>query len=77
MTPKGMRAKNIPLASGGAIHIYSDKEWFFLQLRRDMPTEKDIEQPSFKVAVALSPAEAIAVAGELLTVAAAMIKAQK
>lgn len=72
-----MRAKNIPLASGGAVHIYSDKERFFLQLRRDTPTGQDIEQPSFKVAVALSPAEAVAVAGELLTVAAAIMKAQK
>jgi hypothetical protein len=77
MTPKGMRAQKIPLTSGESVHIYSNDERFYLQLRRDVPTEADISKPSFKVAVELSHGEAVAIAGELLTVAAAKMKKGK
>jgi hypothetical protein len=68
-TPQGTRAKQIRLTSGDAIHVYSNEEGIVLQLRRTVPTEMDLTATSFKVGVAVSPIEAIAVAGELLTVA--------
>ena len=39
-----------------------------------MPTEENILNPSFKVAVELSPIEALALAAELLTIAAPRIQ---
>lgn len=53
----------------GAVHIYSDVQHIWLQLRRDVPTAQDIAKPSFKVALTLTPEQAIAIAGELLTAA--------
>ncbi len=50
-----------------AVHIYSDAQHIWLQLRRDIPTQEDIGTPSFKAAISLTPAQAIAIAGELLT----------
>jgi hypothetical protein len=47
-----------------------------LQLRKEVPTEVDFSAASFKVAVTLTPAEALSVAGELLTVAALQVKAK-
>jgi hypothetical protein len=46
-----------------------------MQLRHQMPTEENILNTSFKVAVELSPIEAIALASELLTIAAPRIQA--
>jgi hypothetical protein len=67
--PKGMRF--VPFTIGGtdAVHIYSDAHRIWLQLRRDVPTGHDIGRPSFKVALSLTPEQAIAIAGELLTAA--------
>jgi len=45
-----------------------------LQLRREVPTEVDVAATSFKASVVLTPADAIAVAGELLAAAAAQLK---
>jgi hypothetical protein len=61
----------VPFAVSGtdAVQIYSDAQRIFLQLRRDVPTEHDIARPSFKVALSLTPEQAIAIAGELLTAA--------
>ena len=41
-----------------------------LQLRREVPTEENIMEPSFKVAVDLSPVDAVLIASELLGAAA-------
>jgi hypothetical protein len=65
-TPKNMRAQVYNLNHGGTIHTYINDESILLQIRRSMPTEEDILQPSFKVAVNLSPHEALAIATELL-----------
>ena len=64
-----MRA--VPIATNGtdAVHIYSDAQHIWLQLRRDVPTAQTIAKPSFKVALSLTPEQAIAIAGELLTAA--------
>jgi hypothetical protein len=62
------------LKSGDALHIYSNSQAITLQLRREVPTEVDVAATSFKVSVDLNPADAIAVAGELLTAAAAQMK---
>ena len=67
--PKGMRAVPFTISSTDAVHIYSDTARIWLQLRRDVPTEHDIAKPSFKVALSLTPEQAIAIAGELLTAA--------
>lgn len=73
-TPKGIRAKPIPINSTDAVHIYSDSTKIWLQLRREHPTEDDIGIPSFKTALRISPTQALAIAGELLSVAAAQQK---
>lgn len=68
-TPKGTRAKQIQLSSGDAVHVYSNATEIVLQLRRSVATAEDMKATSFKVGVALSPPEALTLAGELLTVA--------
>jgi hypothetical protein len=74
-TPKGMRAKQIQLASSDAIHVYSHKTSdIVLQLRRAVPTEQDLLTTSFKVAVSLTAAEALELAGELLTAASGQFR---
>ena len=70
-TPKGTRAKRFPVNTTDSVHVYSDASAIWLQLRRDFPTEDHIGTPSFKTALNLTPNQAIAIAGELLTVAAA------
>lgn len=69
-TPAGMRHVPFSLATGDKVFIYSDSTRILLQLRRDVPTQQDILAPSFKVAVALTEGEALALASELLFVVA-------
>ena len=45
-----------------------------VQLRHEVPMEMDLAVASFKGAVALTPGDVLAVAGELLTAAAAEFK---
>jgi hypothetical protein len=45
-----------------------------LQLWHDVPAEVDLAATSFKAAVALTPGDALAIDGELLTAAAAQPK---
>jgi len=73
-TPKNMRAQNFPLKNGGAVHTYTNDELILLQIRHSTPTEDDVLQPSYKVAVSLTPAEALAIAGELVTAVSHQIK---
>jgi hypothetical protein len=73
-TPKGTRAQRFLLKSGDALHVYSNAQTITLQLLRDVPTEVDVAATSFKASVVLTPSDAIAVAGELLTAAAAQLK---
>lgn len=68
-TPKGMKCTPRTVATGDRVLIYSDLTRIILQLRRQVPTEEQILEPSFKVAVSLSPAEAIALASDLLNAA--------
>ncbi len=73
-TPKGTRAQRFVTKSGDAIHVYSNAQEITVQLRHEVPTEVDVAATSFKASVVLSPAEALAIAGELLTVAAMQLK---
>ena len=73
-TPKGTRAQRFLLKTGDALHVYSNTQAITLQLRREVPTEVDVAATSFKASMVLTPADAIAVAGELLTAAAAQLK---
>lgn len=68
-TPHGMKCGTRTLATGEKVHIYSDAVRIILQLRRQVSSEEDLLEPSFKVAVLLTPAEAIGIASELLDVA--------
>jgi hypothetical protein len=45
-----------------------------VQFRLEAPTEVDLAATSFKAAVALSRGDALAIAGELLTAAAAQLE---
>ena len=74
-TPKGMTCRNFTLACRDQILLYHNAEHIIMQLRDQVPTEVNILNPSFKVAVELSPIEAIALASELLTIAAPRILA--
>lgn len=73
-TPKNMRAQSFSLKNGGAVHTYSNDETIILQIRHSTPTEEDILQPSFKVAVNLTPQEVLAIASELLLAVSRQIK---
>jgi hypothetical protein len=75
-TPKGTRSQRFLLKSGDAVHIYSNTQAITLQLRREVPSEVDVAATSFKTAVVLTPADALAIAGELLTSAAAQLRSK-
>ena len=68
-TPKGKRAVQFPVNAADAVHVYSDDEHIWLQLRREVPTEQDIGRPSFKVALCLQPGTATKLGLELMNVA--------
>jgi hypothetical protein len=68
-TPKGMRAVQLPVNATDAVHVYSDEQHIWLQLRRAVPTEHDIGRSSFKVALCLAPGTAHKLGLELLNLA--------
>jgi hypothetical protein len=67
--PKGTRLVRVGTSSDDAVHIYSNGYQIWLQIRRKVPTERAIAKPSFKVALNLTPAQAVAIANELQTAA--------
>jgi hypothetical protein len=75
--PKGMRAWAHALDSGAHIHVYSDDSRTILQVRRAIPTDEDVLSPSFKVAVTLSPSDALALAAELLSASSRILATQE
>jgi hypothetical protein len=72
-TPKGTRCISFRLGPGEGVWVYSNSDGIHLQLRKEVPTEEDMAAPSFKVAVKIPPAEALKLAGELLTAAGTML----
>ena len=68
-TPKGMRAVQYPVNATDAVHVYSDENHIWLQLRRDVPTDQDIGRPSFKIALCLQPGTAHKLGLELMNIA--------
>ena len=68
-TPKGMRAQQFPVNASDAIHLYSDDNHIWLQIRRNVPTELDIGRSSFKVALCLQPGTAQKLGLELMNIA--------
>lgn len=68
-TPKGMRAVQLPVNATDAVHVYSDDQHIWLQLRRDVPTDQDIGRCSFKTALCLTPGTAHKLGLELLNLA--------
>lgn len=68
-TPKGLKCVPQTLTTGDKILIYSSTDRIILQLRHRISSEEDLLEPSFKVAVPLTPAEAIAIASDLLNTA--------
>ncbi len=73
-TPKGMSQRPFNLVSNDQVFIYHNQEHIVLQLRRQVPSDQNLLQPSFKVAVKLTPIEALSLASELLTIAAPRIQ---
>jgi hypothetical protein len=68
-TPKGMRALQLPVNETDAVHIYSDDQHIWLQLRRNVPTEHDIGRSSFKAALCLASGTAHKLGLELMNIA--------
>lgn len=68
-TPKGTRLTQFKVSPTDAVHVYSDDEHIWLQLRRDVPTEQDIGRPTFKVGFCLAPGTARKLGLELLNIA--------
>jgi aspartokinase len=64
-----MRVVPVAISETDAVHIYSDPEHIWLQLRRHVPTAKTITTTSFKTTLTLTPQQAVAIANELITVA--------
>jgi len=75
--PKGTRARSISLAKGGQVMVYSTTDQLVVQLRLEIPTETDLLRPSSKVALAITPEEALLIAGELLQAASMQIGQEK
>ena len=69
-TPKGMRSQQFPVNASDFIHVYSDANHIWIQLRRDVPTEQDIARASFKVALCMQPGTAEKLGLELMNIAA-------
>lgn len=61
-----MRAVKLKIGITDQIHVYSNAETILLQLRRNIPSEREIGNPSFKVATPLEPDIATKLANELL-----------
>ena len=72
-SPKGFRNRSFILEEGSQVMVYSNLDQILLQLRREIPTETDVLKPSFKVAVSLTPAEALELASELLQAASGQL----
>ena len=76
-TPKGMRAAQFPVNGSDVIHVYSDENHIWLQLRRDGRdgplhdgrTAQDIGRTSFKVALCMQPGTALKLGLELMSIA--------
>jgi hypothetical protein len=64
-----MRAVQLPVNGSDSIHVYSDDNHIWLQLRRDVPTEQDIGRSSFKVALCMQPGTAHKLGLELMNIA--------
>ena len=64
-----MRAVRLPVNGTDAVHVYSDDHRIWLQVRRNVPTERDIGRSSFKAALSLTPETATKLGLELLNVA--------
>jgi hypothetical protein len=64
-----MRAVQFAVNASDAIHVYSDDNHIWIQLRRDVPTEQDIGRSSFKVALCLQPGTAQKLGLELMNIA--------
>ena len=75
-TPKGTRCMSFKLNDHEGVWVYSSPDGIHLQLRKEVATEQDVAAPSFKVAVKLQAADALKLAGELMT-AAGMILARR
>jgi hypothetical protein len=65
-TPKGTTQRDIQLADGKRVFIYSNTRSIVLQIRREITTELSLTEPSFKVAAEFSPEEAHVLADYLL-----------
>lgn len=74
MSKQGMRKKEFLLSPGCVVNVYSDQQRVILQLRRKVESDVDLLQPSFKVALDLSPEGAAAIGLELLQVALAGVR---
>jgi|GEM_PF-1143805 len=77
VNPKGLRNRSFILQEGSLVMVYSSQNQILLQLRREIPTETDVLQPSFKVAVSLTAAEALGLASELLQAASSQLEKKK
>jgi hypothetical protein len=65
-----MRAQQFPVNASDVIHLYSDDNHIWLQIRRKVPTELDIGRSSFKVPLCLQPGTAQKLGLELMNIAA-------
>ena len=74
MWAKGFRNRSFVLDECSQVMVYSNQDKIILQLRREIPTETNVLQPSFKVAVSLTPSEALGLASELLQAAASQLE---
>ena len=72
-TPKGTRCMSFKLNDHEGVWVCSSPDAIHLQLRKAVATEQDVASPSFKVAVKLQAADALKLAGELLTAAVTIL----
>ena len=73
-TPAATRCISFKLGELEGVCVYSNTKGIQLQIRMSVPTEQDIIATWLKVAVNLTPADALKLAGARLTAAGTMLK---
>ena len=75
--PPGMKTVHLEVNETDAVHVYCDADEIWLQLRRHVPTEENLEKPSFKAALAIKPKHAQELGLELLNAAQRFYKKRR
>jgi hypothetical protein len=75
--PPGMKTFHLEVNEVDKIHVYWNSDEISLQLRRNVPTVENLEIPSFKAALKISPGNAHRLGLQLLNISQSFYDARK